>query len=72
MKIPIQARPIVRKVSTAKILASMLVQSLSTSCSKKGEMCGGFGAECCSGLSCRFSGFSPFGRCEERILLPIL
>jgi hypothetical protein len=64
MKLPIQVQPVTRKVSTAKILDSMLVQPLSPPCATKGKMCGAFGVECCSGLWCQFSEFSPFGRCE--------
>jgi hypothetical protein len=63
MKLPIQAQPVTRKVSTATILDSMLVQPLSLSCSKKGEMCGGFaGTKCCSG-DCKYLPGADYGHC---------
>jgi hypothetical protein len=64
MKLPIQSQPVTRKVSTAKILDSMLVQPLSLPCATKGEMCGGFaGVRCCSGLPCRFLPGADYGYC---------
>jgi hypothetical protein len=65
MKLPIQAQPATRKVSTARILDSMLVQPLSLPCSKKGEMCGGFaGTKCCSGGKCQFLPGTDYGYCN--------
>jgi hypothetical protein len=67
MKLPIQAQPILRNVSTAKILDSMLVQPLSLPCSKKGKICGGFaGAKCCSGAKCRFLPGADYGYCDSQ------
>lgn len=51
MKLPIQAQPIARKVSAAKILESMLVQSLYRLCSERGEICSS-DSSCCNGLEC--------------------
>jgi hypothetical protein len=65
MKLPIQAQPVTRKVSTATILDSMLVQPLSLLCSKKGEICGGFaGPQCCSGGKCQFLPGGDYGYCD--------
>jgi hypothetical protein len=73
MKLPVQAQPVVRKVSIAKILNSMLVQSLFLPCAKKGEMCGGFaGTKCCSGGKCQFLPGADYGYCDSLPIIPVL
>jgi hypothetical protein len=51
MKLPIQAKPVLKKVSTAKLLDSMLVQPLYRSCSEMGDLCLN-DSSCCNGLKC--------------------
>lgn len=66
MKLPIQAQPVTRKVSTAKILDSMLVEPLSLRCATEGEVCGGFSdGSCCSGLKCAISPGADYGYCKN-------
>jgi hypothetical protein len=66
MKLPIQAQPVMTKVSTANFLHSKLVQTLSLRCSTGGEICGGFSdGSCCDGLKCWVPPGADFGYCYK-------
>jgi hypothetical protein len=73
MKLPIQAQPVTRKVSTAKIFGSMLLQPLSLLCSKEGGMCGGISdGSCCPGLDCAIKPGASYGHCINYLSPPIM
>lgn len=62
MQLPIQARPVTRKLSISKLMQSILVQDQSLRCSTEREVCVGSLA-CCPGLKCMTLLGDDYGTC---------